>query len=81
MRKTTFFLLAGYLCFTACSSDNIKTLHPESEPTDSISQPALEGYASPNGILILNGGARMLENGSLSYIAPDGTVETNVYKK
>lgn len=38
-------------------------------------------YADPKGTFIINGGARMIENGSLTYIHPDGTVETDIYKK
>lgn len=39
------------------------------------------GYAHPDGTFLLNCGDRTTENGSLTYIAPDGTVEENVYKK
>lgn len=34
-----------------------------------------EGYADPDGVILLNQGARMSENGSISYLAPDGTIE------
>lgn len=40
----------------------------------------LGGYADPDGVLILNQGAPRLENGSVTWIAPDGTVEQNVYR-
>lgn len=41
----------------------------------------LDGYARPGGVLILNQGARVLENSTLTYLAPDGTVEEGVYRK
>ena len=40
----------------------------------------LGGYASPDGVLILNQGAPRLENGSLTWISPEGAVEQNVYR-
>lgn len=40
----------------------------------------LGGYASPDGVLILNQGAPRLENGSVTWISPDGQVEQNVYR-
>ena len=39
------------------------------------------GYADPDGVLILNQGAPRLENGTVTWIAPDGTVEEDVYGK
>lgn len=41
---------------------------------------ALGGYASPDGVLILNQGAPRLENGSVTWISPEGQVEQNVYR-
>lgn len=40
----------------------------------------LGGYASPDGVMILNQGAR-IEFSTLTYISPDGKVEEEVYKK
>lgn len=40
----------------------------------------LGGYASPDGVLILNQGAPRLENGSVTWISPEGTVEEQVYR-
>lgn len=40
----------------------------------------LGGYASPDGVMILNQGAR-IEFSTLTYISPDGDVEKEVYKK
>ena len=39
-----------------------------------------EGYADPDGVILLNQGARMSENGSISYLAPDGSIEKDVYR-
>lgn len=72
------------MLLAACSDDNPGKEGPEgpggngggNEPGEILS-----GYADPNGVLILNGGARSLENGSLTYISPDGNVEQNVYEK
>lgn len=41
---------------------------------------ALGGYASPDGVLVLNQGAPRLENGSLTWISPEGAVEEHVYR-
>lgn len=70
MKKTILFFLTGWMCFASCTHDLANESHPDTE-----------GYASSGGVLILNGGARMLENGSLAYLAPDGNVETDVYKR
>ncbi len=59
-----------------CSNDDVSSKGDQEEGDETMM-----GYAHPDGVLILNAGARMLENGSLTYIAPDGTVETDVYKK
>lgn len=42
---------------------------------------SLGGYADPDGVFILNQGAPTEENSWLTYIAPDGTVEEDVYRK
>ena len=48
---------------------------------DGVNPPVvLGGYASPDGVLILNQGAPRLENGSLTWISPEGAVEQNVYR-
>lgn len=69
-------LFTVFLCLSNCSDDDV-TANEDQEDADHSRM----GYAHPDGVLVLNGGARMLENGSLTYIAPDGTVETEVYKK
>ena len=83
MKKTIYRLLPAAFCLllAACSDDD--SGHGEN-PQDSGEGggPAemLGGYADPDGVLILNGGSRPNENGSLTYIAPDGTVEEDSYK-
>lgn len=73
MKKLFFcWVVAGLLC-GACSDDKNGEM-PEPLPESA-------GYASPGGMLLLNGGARMLENGSLAYVAPDGSTEADVYRK
>lgn len=42
---------------------------------------AVGGYADPDGVLLLNQGAPRMENGTVTWIAPDGTVEEDVYGK
>lgn len=41
----------------------------------------LGGYADPDGVFILNQGPYTETNSSMTYIAPDGTIEENVYRK
>lgn len=43
--------------------------------------PTYEGYARPGSVLVLNQGARSEQNSSITYLAPDGTIEENVYRK
>lgn len=85
MKRIFYYLLSAISCmmlWAACSEDSGKD-GPEgpggngggNEPGETLG-----GYADPDGVLILNGGSRPNENGSLTYIAPDGTVEENVYK-
>ena len=51
-----------------------------SDGGDTTPAPTLGGYADPDGVWILNQGAPRMENGSLTWIAPDGTVEEQVYR-
>lgn len=48
-----------------------------SEPTDTV----YRGYADPAGTILLNCGDRITENGSITYIAPDGSITEDLYKK
>lgn len=65
-------LLLGLASLISCSKETPET--PQPGP-----QQPLGGYAKPNGILVLNQGARPLENSTITYIAPDGTIEENIY--
>lgn len=64
---------------SACNKDtengNGET-NPEKKP-----QVIYSGYAQPGGVLILNQGDGTSQNSSITYIAPDGTVEENIYRK
>ncbi|WP_430811805.1 MULTISPECIES: DUF5074 domain-containing protein [unclassified Carboxylicivirga] len=71
--KYLLFLMLNSVLLLSCSDD--KVLNSKEEDVSQL------GYARPGGVFVLNGGARMVENGSLTYIAPDGSVETNVYKQ
>lgn len=51
-----------------------------SDGGDATPKPTPGGYADPDGVWILNQGAPRMENGSLTWIAPDGTVEEQVYR-
>lgn len=51
-----------------------------SDGGDTTPTPTPGGYADPDGVWILNQGAPRMENGSLTWIAPDGTVEEQVYR-
>lgn len=52
----------------------------ESDKDENASTDVTGGYASPDGVMILNQGA-VTELSTITYIAPDGTVEEDVYKK
>lgn len=76
------FALCGWIALNGCSDDG-KQDTPGKEGGDGGSTPpvtTLGGYADPNGVLVLNQGARMVENSSITYIAPDDTVEEDVYR-
>lgn len=60
--------------FAGCEKDNGNTSPTQTPPT------IYKGYAQPGGVLILNQGARTEQNSSITYIAPDGTVEENIYR-
>lgn len=44
------------------------------------SQPRPTGYADPDGVIILNQGAPRMENGSVTFLAPDGSVVEHLYR-
>lgn len=75
--------LLGVLFFPACSTPSVeespaKGTSPDEDDNDWGK--VWEGYARPEGVLVLNQGSRVLENSSLTYISPEGTVEENVYR-
>lgn len=83
--------LLGAVLLTACSKENKLEQPPAETPSGGTEEnPSgsdnsgevtyLDGYARPEGVMILNQGARRLENSSLTYLAPDGTVEEHVYR-
>lgn len=63
-----------------CSSDPGDINHGGNAGGGPNPPTVLGGYASPDGVLILNQGAPRLENGSVTWISPDGVVEQNVYR-
>lgn len=75
-------LLAGAAVVAGgCSSDSENTANNGENGNNGGSQPTeLGGYASSDGVLVLNQGAPRLENGSVTWISPEGTVEQNVYR-
>lgn len=83
MWKFAALFLSGVLFFPGCAADNLGDTSSENSPTDSdnIWNTVWDGYARPEGVLVLNQGARVLTNSSLTYIAPDGSIEESVYRK
>lgn len=75
----------------ACSKEGTLPEPEDSTPQDSVCVPdtvpaeyptqEYQGYARMGGTFLLSGGDRLTENGSITYIAPDGTVEPDLYKK
>lgn len=63
------------------SSGNDSTQMPVDSAAVDTPVVSYRGYAHPDGTFLLNCGDRITENGSVTYIAPDGTVEEDVYKK
>lgn len=81
MNKTFTYFFATSLWLAACTSEQPNESQPDTEPIDTVpASVTLGGYASPESVLILNEGARMLENGSLAYISPDGNAQSDIYK-
>ena len=74
--KISLLLSALFLLYNCTDYDVVKDSDKDKEE-----ELAKLGYAHPEGVFILNSGVKMFENSSLTYIAPDGTVETDVYKK
>lgn len=65
---------------TGCSSDTIDETPGDSNDSNDETT-YLDGYAHPDGVIILNQGARVSQNSTITYISPEGTIEENSYKK
>ena len=65
---------------TGCSSDTIDETPGDSNHSNDETT-YLDGYAHPDGVIILNQGARVSQNSTITYISPEGTIEENSYKK
>lgn len=65
---------------TGCSSDTIDETPGDSNNSNDETT-YLDGYAHPDGVIILNQGARVSQNSTITYISPEGTIEENSYKK
>lgn len=73
------FTLCAAMAAAGCSSDS-----DDDNGGNGGSNPPIEavgGYADPDGVLLLSQGAPRMENGTVTWIAPDGTVEEDVYGK
>lgn len=77
---TALFLAGAMVVAGGCSSDPGDINHGGNAGGGPNPPTVLGGYASPDGVLILNQGAPRLENGSVTWISPDGVVEQNVYR-
>lgn len=76
-----FFALWGFAAVGCTTAKDDTGSDGSNGGQDGTNPPVvLGGYASPDGVLILNQGAPRLENGSLTWISPEGTVEQNVYR-
>lgn len=73
-RNFSIILLCCMFILSACDKD-MPNNGENANPSETLG-----GYASPGGVMILNQGVRS-ECSSLTYIAPDGTVEENVYSQ
>lgn len=67
-----FAILSCCMALVSACNDNIDGGEKDSQ--------VLGGYASPNGVMILNQGA-VSEMSTITYISPDGNVEEDIYKK
>lgn len=75
--KLTWAACIGAIALFGCSTETVSDIADNSNNETSY----LDGYAHPDGVIILNQGARVSQNSSITYIAPDGTIEENVYRK
>lgn len=77
IKKTVWKLCFCAMILAGCSTETIDQTPDNSNGDINY----LTGYAHPDGVIILNQGARVKQNSSITYIAPDGTIEENVYRK
>lgn len=75
--KLTWAACIGAIALFGCSTETVSDIADNSNNETNY----LDGYAHPDGVIILNQGARVSQNSSITYIAPDGTIEENVYRK
>lgn len=86
MRKQIFYIVwmscVGMGMLPGCKEEQKLEQPPAETPSEGTGEIVyLDGYARPDGVLILNQGARAIGNSSITYLAPDGTVEEGVYRK
>lgn len=86
MRKQIFYIVwmscVGMGMLPGCKEEQKLEQPPAETPSEGTGEIVyLDGYARPDGVLILNQGARAIENSSITYLAPDGAVEEGVYRK
>lgn len=86
MRKQIFYIVwmacVGMGMLPGCKEEQ-KLEQPSAEtPSEGTGEIVyLDGYARPDGVLILNQGAPAIENSSITYLTPDGKIEEGVYRK
>lgn len=81
MKKIIRYLLIAFAASAAVLSGCTKAPSDTEGSGDQPDKPVDMGYMDPDGVLILNQGSRDLENSSITYIAPDGTIEEDIYRK
>ena len=82
-RINLYVLLGAFLALMAvsCSDEPAVPGQQGGSGSGGTAPTSREGYADPAGVFIVNGGNPGVCAGSLTYIAPDGTVETDVFRK
>lgn len=75
--KSIAIAALGIIILSGCEKESKINKDPVKKDPPKI----YDGYARPEGVMILNQGARTEQNSSITYIAPDGTIEENIYRK
>lgn len=75
----TLLALCSVIAVAGCTSDDMGDEGGDGGDGGGKPAPSLGGYADPNGVLLLNQGAPRKENGTVTWIAPDGSVQEDVY--